>query len=85
MFEENLLQGLKANTERIAAMNEQSLSLATSLAPLIGYDAAAKIAKESFATGKTVRDIAFGQEVLPKEQLEDALDLRSQTEAGIAK
>ncbi|MEM7734183.1 MAG: class II fumarate hydratase [Deinococcota bacterium] len=85
MFEENLLQGLKANTERIAAMNEQSLSLATSLAPLIGYDAAAKLAKESYATGKTVRELAFEQAVLPKEQLEDALNLRRQTEAGIAK
>ena len=85
MFEENLLQGLKANTERIAAMNEQSLSLATSLAPLIGYDAAAKLAKESYATGKTVRELAFEQAVLPKEQLEDALNLRRQTEAGLAK
>ncbi|MEM6429401.1 MAG: class II fumarate hydratase [Deinococcota bacterium] len=84
MFEDKLLKGLKANTERIAAMNEQSLSLATSLAPLIGYDAAAKLAKESYATGKTVRDLAFEQEVLPKEQLEDALNLRRQTEAGIA-
>jgi fumarate hydratase class II len=65
-------------------MNENSLSLATSLAPLIGYDAAAKIAKASFATGKTVREIAFEQEVLPKEQLEAALDLRRQTEPGIA-
>jgi fumarate hydratase class II len=84
MFEEKLLRDLKANTERIAAMNENSLSLATSLAPLIGYDAAAKIAKASFATGKTVREIAFEQEVLPKEQLEAALDLRRQTEPGIA-
>jgi fumarate hydratase class II len=84
MFEEKLLRDLKANTERIAAMNENSLSLATSLAPLIGYDAAAKIAKESYATGKTVREIAFEHEVLPKEQLEAALDLRRQTEPGIA-
>ena len=84
MFEEKLLRNLKANTEHIAAMNEKSLSLATSLAPLIGYDAAAKIAKESHATGKTVRNIAFEHAVLPKEQLEAALDLRRQTEPGIA-
>lgn len=36
-------------------MIEQSLSMCTSLAPIIGYDAAAKIAKESHKTGKTVR------------------------------
>jgi len=85
MFEEKLLRDLKANTERIASMNEHSLSLATSLAPLIGYDAAAQIAKESYQTGKTVREIAFAKNILPKEQLEEALDLRRQTEPGIPK
>ncbi|MDZ7705478.1 MAG: class II fumarate hydratase [Trueperaceae bacterium] len=84
MFEEKLLQGLKANTERIASMNENSLSLATSLAPLIGYDAAAKLAKESFETGKTIRELAHEHEVLPADQLDAALDLRSQTEPGVA-
>jgi len=83
MFEEKLLRGLTANLERIEGMNEQSLSLATALAPIIGYDAAAAIAKESYATGKTVRQVAFERRVLPAEQLETALDLRRQTEPGI--
>ena len=82
-FVERLLNGLKANTDRISAMNEQSLSLATSLAPLIGYDAAAKLAKESYSTGKTIRELAFERNVLPKDQLTAALDLRRQTEPGV--
>lgn len=82
-FADKLVDGLEANHDRIASMNEQSLSLATSLAPLIGYDAAAKLAKTSFETGQTIRQLAESQEVLPKAQLAQALDLRRQTEAGV--
>ena len=39
-------------------MIEQSLAMCTALAPEIGYDAAAQIAKESYRTGKTVREVA---------------------------
>jgi hypothetical protein len=53
IFADKLVAGLTANRERIAAMNEQSLSLATVLVPRIGYDAAAAIAQESYRTGKT--------------------------------
>ncbi len=83
MFDEKLLRDLKANEARIESLNENSLSLATSLAPLIGYDAAAQLAKESYATGKTVRELAFEKQVLPEDQLEAALDLRRQTEPGV--
>ncbi|UCH25541.1 MAG: class II fumarate hydratase [Trueperaceae bacterium] len=83
MFDEKLLRDLKANEARIESLNENSLSLATSLAPLIGYDAAAQLAKESYATGKTVRELAFEKQVLPEDQLELALDLRRQTEPGV--
>ncbi|MCA9670030.1 MAG: class II fumarate hydratase [Myxococcales bacterium] len=83
MFADKLVDGLEANHERIAAMNEQSLSLATSLAPHIGYDAAAALAKQSYKTGKTVRELAFEQKVLPADKLEQVLDLRRQTEPGV--
>jgi len=83
-FNEKLLSGLKANEERIVSLREQSLSLATSLAPKIGYDAAAKLAKESYKTGKTVRELAYEQKVLPESELEAALDLKKQTTPGIA-
>jgi len=72
----------KANRERIEARNEDSLSLATALAPVIGYDRAAEIAKESHRTGRTVRELCREQQVLPEEELAQVLDLRRQTEPG---
>ena len=83
MFSEKLLKDLKVNRKRIEDLNEQSLSLATSLAPIIGYDAAAAIAKESYQTGKTVRELAFEKQVLPEDKLQEVLDLRRQTEPGV--
>jgi fumarate hydratase class II len=83
MFETKLVAGLKANEARIKELNEKSLSLATVLAPKIGYDAAAKLAKMSAATGKTIRELAFSEGVLPESELTALLDLRGQTEPGV--
>ena len=43
--------------------------LVTALAPQIGYDKAAKIAHKAFNTGKTVREIAFEDNILPKNRV----------------
>jgi fumarate hydratase class II len=83
IFADKLVRGLEADRERIASMNEASLALATALAPRIGYDRAAEIAKESWATGKTVREIATERKVLSPEELELALDLERQTRPGV--
>ncbi len=53
--------------------------MCTSLAPIIGYDAAADIAKESFSTGKTVRQIAESRKVMSEAELNKALDPRRMT------
>ena len=82
-FAVRLVDGLKVNRKRIEAQNEHSLALATALAPFIGYDRAAEIAKESHRTGRTVREIAREQRVLPDDELDRALDLRRQTEPGL--
>jgi fumarate hydratase class II len=60
-----------------------SFALVTSLAPRIGYDAAAAIAKEAAATGRTVREVARGKNVLPADELDRVLDPRAMTEGGI--
>jgi fumarate hydratase class II len=65
-------------------MIEQSLAMCTALAPEIGYDAAAKIAKESYRTGKTVREVALEQKVVAPERLKVLLDPRQMTERGFA-
>jgi fumarate hydratase class II len=83
-FTTKCVVGLTANEARCSAMIEQSLAMCTSLAPEIGYDNAAKIAKESYRTGKTVRQVALEQKVLSPERLTVLLDPAQMTERGFA-
>jgi fumarate hydratase class II len=82
-FTEKCVVGIEANKQHCEEMIEKSLAMVTSLAPVIGYDAAAKIAKESFTTGKTVREVALAHKVLPEEKLNKILDPWRMTEPGI--
>ena len=76
--------GIQANAERCSEMIEKSLAMCTALAPEIGYDAAAAIAKESYKTGKTVREIALEKKVLSPKRLKQILDPMRMTKPGIA-
>jgi fumarate hydratase class II len=80
-FAERCIAGLEA-TERGPALVEQGLMLATALAPVIGYDAAARLAKEAFATGRTIRQLALERGMSPAE-LDDLLDPARMTEPGL--
>ena len=71
-----------ANKVRCQELVELSMSMVTSLAPKIGYDRAAEIAKESAKTGRTVRDICREKKVLPEAELNAALDPVAMTEPG---
>jgi fumarate hydratase class II len=82
-FNERCLQGLVADRQRCEALIEESLAMCTALAPVIGYDRAAAIAKQAHETGKTVRQVALAEKVLPEEELNQLLDPRPMTEAGI--
>jgi fumarate hydratase class II len=75
--------GITANRERCEELVERSLAMVTALAPRIGYDAAAAIAKESVETGKTVRQLCLEKRVLPEAELVALLDARTQTEGGL--
>ncbi len=79
-FTTRCVQGIQADEARNQAMIEQSLAICTALAPEIGYDASARIAKEAYKTGKTVREVARVQKVLPDERLSELLDPWSMTE-----
>jgi fumarate hydratase class II len=81
-FEVRLVRGLDANREHIARQIEESLALCTSLAPVIGYDAAADIAKEAAKSGRTVRAVAEERRVLPPDELNQALDPKQMTQGG---
>ena len=80
---ERCVAGITANRERCEELVELSLSMVTALAPKIGYDRAAEIAKESVRTGKTVRQLCEEKQVLPPDELAAVLDARAQTEGGI--
>ena len=79
VFAEKCIRGLVANADRCEQLIEQSLAMITVLAPRIGYDAAAEIAKEAQKTGKTVRQLCQEKKLLPAAELDALLDARSQT------
>ena len=82
IFADKCVRGIVANRERCRELVELSMAMVTSLAPKIGYDRAAEIAKESARTGKTVREICREQKVLPEAELNAALDPIAMTEPG---
>jgi fumarate hydratase class II len=82
VFADRCVAGIEADKERCAELIEGSLAMCTSLAPKIGYDKAAAIAKEAFATGKTIRQVAKEQKALPDAELDKTLDPMSMTRPG---
>ncbi len=83
VFTEKAVLGLTANKERAESLVEWSMSMVTSLAPIIGYDAAAKLAKRAVDEGRTVRDLCVSEHILPLDQLESLLDARQMTQPGV--
>jgi fumarate hydratase, class II len=79
-FVDKCAAGLEANEEACEAAVEKSLSMVTSLNPLIGYDKTTAIAKEAFKTGKTIRELCTEQNILPLDVLNEALDPMKMTE-----
>jgi len=81
-FAANCIDGLNA-TPNGPAMVERGLMTTTALAPEIGYDAAAAIAKTAFATGRTIREVAREKTTLSDADLERLLDPSTMTEPGL--
>jgi fumarate hydratase class II len=71
---DKLLVGLEVNAERCRELVDQSLMMITSLAPKIGYERAAALAKQAFKEGKTIRQLCSEQNVLPAAELDKLLD-----------
>ena len=81
-FAVRCIEGIKANEERCRSLIEESLAMCTALAPEIGYEAAAKLAKDAYKSGKTVREVAKAQKVLSEKRLNELLDPWRMTEPG---
>jgi fumarate hydratase class II len=78
-FADKLVSGLEADRDRAESFVERSLAMGTVLAPEIGYERAAAISKEAYATGRTVREVAREKSGLPLDRLNALLDPESQT------
>ena len=81
-FADKCVKGLEANKERCEELIEKSLMMCTALAPKIGYDASAKLAQEAYTTGKTVRQLATEKNLMPLDELNKLMNVRSMTEPG---
>ncbi|MBL4791210.1 MAG: class II fumarate hydratase, partial [Kordiimonadaceae bacterium] len=79
IFEEKLIKDLEPDRERCGELIEGSLAMCTSLVPVIGYDASAKLAYAAYEQGKTVRELALEQGDLDAERLNELLDPGSMT------
>jgi fumarate hydratase class II len=82
-FNRKCVSGITANEERCLELAEKSLATVTSLAPKIGYDKAAELAKRAMKEDKTVRQVAREMKLLPEAELERLLDLMSMTKPGL--
>jgi fumarate hydratase class II len=80
-FSERCVEGLQA-TDRGPELVERSPMLATALNPVIGYDEAAKLAKESMRTGRSIRQLARARGVSERD-LNKVLDLGKMTKPGL--
>ena len=82
-FADRCVSGITA-TARGPELVEQGLMLATALAPEIGYDAAAALAKEALMSGRTIRDLA-SERGIASDRLDELLDPAAMTEPGLGK
>ena len=80
VFTERCVRGIEADEENCRRWGERSLGLATALNPVIGYDAAAEVAKEAHRTGRSVPEVVLERGILTADQLARQLDPASLTE-----
>ncbi len=83
VFADRCVDGIEANVERCREYAESSPSIVTPLNHYVGYDEAAKIAKQSLAERKTIRQVVVERGHVPdkitEEQLDEVLDVLSMT------
>ena len=84
VFRQYLVEGLTANAERMRAYVDGSVGVITAINPHVGYETAARIAREANVTGKPVRELILRDKVLTQEQLDAILDPFEMTRPGIA-
>jgi fumarate hydratase, class II len=77
------VDGIEANEQRARELVERNAIIVTALNPHIGYDNGARVAKESVATGRSVRELVLEAGLMSEDELDEALDLKGMTEGGL--
>ncbi|WP_141433531.1 aspartate ammonia-lyase [Bacillus sp. 03113] len=83
-FTDYCLSGIEANVERLKEYVEKSVGIITAVNPHLGYDVAARIAREAIIKGKSVRELCLQYDVLSEEELDLILNPFEMTKPGIA-
>lgn len=83
-FTDHCLAGIEANEARLKEYVEKSVGIITAVNPHLGYEAAARIAREATLTGKSVRELCLQHDVLTEEELDQILNIYEMTKPGIA-
>ncbi|MBI5048581.1 MAG: aspartate ammonia-lyase [Deltaproteobacteria bacterium] len=84
-FTDRCVKGIKANKTRCREMAEKSVGIATVLNPFVGYQAAASVAKEAVAGGKTIKEIVLRNGILSKKEIEKILDTMAMTRPRVVR
>ena len=82
-FTDNCVSGITANEERCRELVENSVGVVITLAPVLGYQRAADIAKKALTMKRQVRDIILEEKLMDKEEVARILDLLSMTVPGM--
>jgi len=83
-FTENCLKDIEANEERMKEYVEKSVGVLTAVNPHIGYEVAARLAREAILSGRSIRELCIEEGVLTVEELDLILDPYEMTHPGIA-
>ena len=84
VFTERCLVSIEANETRLKEFVEKSVGLITAVNPHIGYEVAARIAREAIVKGRSVRELCLQYDVLTEEELDLILNPYEMTNPGIA-
>ncbi|MFP3125894.1 aspartate ammonia-lyase [Ectobacillus funiculus] len=84
VFTDHCLKGIEANEERLKAYVEKNVGVITAVNPHIGYEVAARIAREAILSGEPIRELCLKYNVLTEEELDLILDPYEMTHPGIA-
>ena len=77
------VEGIEADRVRAGELAEANLIVVTALNPHIGYDRGAEVAKEAFASGRTIREVVLERGLMEEEELDRVLDIERMTEGGV--